>query len=203
MASCYRVAAIRSATRSCSSFARVLAGPEVQAALSVPPATSRPAGCLPVNSLPSVIDQKLDTWTAAALTTANTAATGKQAYSLSVPLLIASQRGRVDEAAPLAARMCLALEQESADRQVDETMRAWMLGRLLLASNQMGDSMGAEAFEKQLETVQHPILRCADWLRRCWMDWRRHGGLTHTRHRWKPGGGPTCSCTLVATGDMT
>ena len=151
-------ASIRSATRSCSSFARVIAGPEVQAALSVPPATSRrPADCLPV--LPSVIDQKLDTWTAAALTTANTAGIGKQAYSLSVPLLIASQRGRVDEAAPLAARMCLALEQESADRQVDETMRAWMLGRLLLASNQMGDSMGAEAFEKQLETVQQPILR--------------------------------------------
>ena len=119
----------------------------------MPVNSSTPPSSLPSNGLDAELDEQLNKWTAECVILAEGASSGGKAYAYSVPLLIASQRGRTMEVAQLASQMCRHLEEEASSRQISPAFHAWMLGRLLLASDDIGDTVGATAFQTQLSAL--------------------------------------------------
>lgn len=112
------------------------------------PHAKRPPLCLP--TLPPSIVGHLDTWAEESEALAEGAENGRRACAWSVPLLISSQLGRHEKVISLSGIMCSHLDKEALDHSISTSFHTWMLGRLLLASDQVGDSEAALKLEQEL-----------------------------------------------------
>jgi len=122
--------------------------PDLEASLKDHIIDTRPRH-LPPN-LPNYVRSQLDEWSADCVALAEAAPYGKRAYSYSIPVVLASQRGQVMETSRLAGQMCQHLAEESAKKYISPAFEAWMLGRLLLASEAIRDQDMSAQFDQDL-----------------------------------------------------
>lgn len=124
--------------------------PDLEASLQDQILDTRPRT---LGRLPNDVRAQLDEWSDECIALAEAAPDGKRAVSYSIPVVLASQRGQVGEASRLAGQMCQALAEESAKKFISPSFEAWMLGRLLLASEVIRDQAMCARFDEDLSKL--------------------------------------------------
>ena len=131
---------------------RIVGGcPDIEASLKDNILDTRPRAL--TSGIPNDVRAQLDEWSDECIKMAEAAPYGKRAYSYSIPVVLASQRGQVREASRLAGQMCQALAEESAKQYISPAFEAWMLGRLLLASEAIRDHAMCARFDQDLSKL--------------------------------------------------